>query len=70
MDHDLRYDADEDADTDVTHHDLPAVKPPAKEPDCTVWTQTVNHRLRTLELAVDRIADHVQVLILRLDDGK
>jgi hypothetical protein len=30
----------------------------------------VNHRLRTLELAVERIADAVQVLILRLDDGK
>lgn len=64
MDHDLRHDPDE------TQHNLPAVKPPAKEPDCTIWTQQVNQRLRVLEQAVERIADAVQVLILRLDDGK
>ena len=65
MDHDLRYDSEE------TQHDLPAVTAkPGTEPDCTVWTQTVNHRLRVLEQAVERIADAVQAFILRLDDGK
>lgn len=67
MDHDLRHDPDE------TQHNLPAVdvptKPPAA-PDDATWMQAVDHRLRTLEQAVERIADHVQVLILRLDDGK
>ena len=67
MDHDLRYDDDE------TQHNLPAVTVPSKPtaaPDDTTWMQAVDHRLRVLEAAVDRIADHVQVLILRLDDGK
>ena len=67
MDHDLRYDCDE------TQHDLPAVAAPVKaeqEPDCTVWTATVDRRLARLEAAVDRLANAVQVLILRLDDGK
>lgn len=75
MDHDLRYDSEE------TQSDLPAVstkpvpstKPankPTMEPDWQVWTQSVNHRLRVLEQAVERIADTVQVLILRMDDGK
>lgn len=66
MDHDLRHDPDE------TQHDLPAVAPakPAAASDYATWMQTVDHRLRVLEAALDRIADHVQVLILRLDDGK
>ena len=67
MDHDLRYDANE------TQHDLPAVTVPSKPtvaPDDATWMQAVDHRLRVLEAAVNRIADHVQVLILRLDDGK
>ena len=67
MDHDLRYDPEE------TQHNLPAVKLPAipgQEQDHTTWVETVNHRLRVLEQAVERIADAVQVLILRLDDGK
>ena len=65
--HDLRHDPDE------TQHDLPAVAVPSKPaatPDYAAWIQAVDHRLRVLEAAVDRIADHVQVLILRLDDGK
>lgn len=64
--HDLRHDPDE------TQHDLPAVDAGhhSHEPDWTAWTQQVNQRLRTLEQAVERIADAVQVLILRLDDGK
>jgi len=65
MDHDLRFDAEE------AQHNLPVVgSGPAKAPDCTVWTQQVNQRLTRLEQAVEHIADHVQVLILRLDDGK
>jgi len=65
MDHDLRYDPDE------TQHNLPVVgSGPAKAPDCTVWTQAVDRRLRVLESTVNRLADVVQVLILRLDDGK
>lgn len=67
MDHDLRHDPDE------TQHNLPVVAVPTRlgqEQDYTVWTQTVNQRLRVLEQAVDRLADAVQVLILRLDDGK
>ena len=67
MDHDLRHDPEE------TQHSLLAVKHPAipgQEQDHTTWVETVDHRLRVLEAAVDRIADAVQVLILRLDDGK
>ena len=67
MDHDLRFDPDE------TQHNLPAVAvaaEPTAAPDYAAWIQAVDHRLRVLEAAVDRIADHVQVLILRLDDGK
>lgn len=71
MDHDLRHDPEE------TQHSLPAVstKPApatksAVDQDWLVWTQSVNHRLRVLEQAVERIADTVQVLILRMDDGK
>ncbi len=66
MDHDLRHDPDE------TQHNLPVVDAGhhSHEPDCTVWSQQVNQRLRVLEPAVERIADAVQVLILRLDDGK
>jgi hypothetical protein len=67
MDHDLRYDSD------ATQHNQPTVAAPVKaeqEPDCTVWTATVDRRLARLEAAVDRLADAVQVLILRLDDGK
>lgn len=74
MDHDLRHDQE---DPEETQHALPAVrtKPvpstrPASDPDWLAWTQSVNHRLHTLEQAVERIADHVQVLILRMDDGK
>ena len=67
MDHDLRFDPDE------TQHNQPTVAAPVKaeqEPDCTVWTATVDRRLARLEAAVDRLADAVQVVILRLDDGK
>lgn len=67
MDHDLRYDPDE------TQHDLPAVAYPGKPttaPDDAAGMQAIDHRLRVSEAAVNRIADHVQVLILRLDDGK
>jgi hypothetical protein len=67
MDHDLRHDPDE------TQHHLPAVAVPAKPtaaPDDAAGMQAIDHRLRVLEAAVNRIADHVQVLILRLDDGK
>lgn len=67
MDHDLRYDSDK------TQHNLPAVDAASKPdtgPDCTVWTQAVDRRLRVLESTVNRLADVVQVLILRLDDGK
>ncbi len=67
MDHDLRYDPEE------TQHNLPAVAAPtmpSTAPDDATWMQAVDHRLRVLEAAVNRIADHVQVLILRLDDGK
>lgn len=66
MDHDLRYDPDE------TQHNLPAVDAGHRsyETDHTVWMEKVNQRLRTLEQAVERIADAVQVLILRLDDEK
>ena len=66
MDHDLRYDSEE------TQHNLPAVDAGhhSYETDYTVWMEKVNQRLRALEQAVERIADAVQVLILRLDDGK
>jgi hypothetical protein len=64
MDHDLRHDPDEAQDN------LPVVRSRLADPDCTVWTQTVNQRLTRLEQAMERIADAVQVLILRLDDGK
>jgi len=64
------YDAEHHASDERTQYDLPAVKPAAKEPDCTVWTETVNHRLDRLERAVERLADTLQVLILRSDDGK
>jgi len=78
MDHDLRYDSDE------TQHNLPAVKATLSAtaltdgaspgthstPDVTAWPEKVIQRLRVLELAVDRLANAVQVLILRMDDGK
>ena len=67
MDHDLRYDPEE------TQHNLPAVDVPAKPTpalDGATWMQEVDHRLRVLEQTVIRLADAVQVLILRLDDGK
>ncbi len=66
MDHDLRYDSEE------TQHNLPAVDAGhhSYETDYTVWTQQVNQRLTRLEQAVEHIADAVQVLMLRLDDGK
>mgnify|MGYP000863310690 FL=1 len=67
MDHDLRYDSEE------TQYNQPTVAAPVKaeqEPDCTVWTATVDRRLDRLERAVERLADTLQVLILRMDDGK
>jgi len=71
MDHDLRYDSEE------TQYVMPAVPAaaasatkPGEEVDCTVWTKTVDRRIARLEAAVERLADALQALILRLDDGK
>jgi len=37
--------------------------------DCTTWTERTERRLAALEDAVNRIADKLQYLLLRLEDG-
>jgi hypothetical protein len=79
---DLRYDPNDPEDAhaadsrEATQYDLPAVTPtpagapPAGKRDCTVWTAAVEQRLARLEKTAERLADTLQVLLLRLDDGK
>jgi hypothetical protein len=37
--------------------------------DCTTWTERTDQRLAALEDAVNRMADKLTYLLLKLDDG-
>lgn len=46
-------------------------RPQANDHDCTTWTERTERRIQALEDAVNRIADKLTYLLLKLDnDGK
>lgn len=63
--HDLRHDPD--AKPDAKSNSVQ----PAADHDCTPWTERIEKRLAQLEDAINRQADTLQYLLLKLgDDGK
>ena len=46
-----------------------APPPEATEHDCTTWTDRTERRLVSLEDAVNRIADKLTYLLIKLDGG-
>lgn len=53
---------------DATYHLDSDGRPVPVAHDVTVWTERTENRLKALEDAVNRIADQVTYLLLRLDD--